>query len=903
LKEAETIGRVGSFEWTAETDTTVWSDGMYRIHGMEIGEKITHEKLLSLIHPDDRALVLEKTEQCREQPCNVSITHRIVRPDGEVRIITRDIKSFAGETGAVSHIAGTVQDVTEQQFADQRIREQAHYLQRIYQTVPDLISVTELETMKSDYLNKDTFAVQGFDTDKLSSSSRAELQQMIHEDDREAVSDYFRSFKEASDDQVITAEYRSRDDHGHWQWFLVRGRVFQRNASGEVTHVLNIIENITVRKAAQQEVHRLKDSLTQKAEDKYRRLFESMDEGFAYCEVIQNQKDEVVGWKYLDVNPALEKLAAIKSTKLAGRVSSETFPGPDERWIKTISKVLATRKPALFEEYDDVTASWYEAKIFPFDDLKFGLIYRDITERKTTAENNWKSVEEDAKANRDMLLQMALASPDAITIYDLNSKQAVYLNDRLAQWTGHSNAELVQLGYEGRLKLIYAADRKKLAAFNNEMLSAEDGEIRTVEYRLITNHGVSWIRNRCKVFSRDANGTPTHLLSVLQDFSEEMNLREQLNERTRYAETVIDASIDRMYVFDKDFKVMAWNKRSEAVTGVTRENILGRKIFDVFPRLAEDSIIRQAMTQAVAGQYNYVPAKQALYVNSWYERFYVPLQNEKGETFGVLAIMHDVTDMVIKENELKELNKTMERKNAELEQKNEEITHFSFVASHDLQEPLRKIHTFANWIQEQEASQLSPMGKNFTAKIKAAVRRMELLIEDILVLTKIHSDKHRDEEVNLEEVLDNVKEDMGNEIRYSGTTIVSDPLPTVRANGNQVFYLLKNLVSNAIKFQRAGNAPHIKIKAEVMDGSTVAVPDPAKKFVCVSVTDNGFGFDKKYENKIFHVFQRLHGRNDFEGTGIGLAICKKIMENHDGLIRADSEKGKGSTFYCYFPLQ
>jgi light-regulated signal transduction histidine kinase (bacteriophytochrome) len=308
------------------------------------------------------------------------------------------------------------------------------------------------------------------------------------------------------------------------------------------------------------------------------------------------------------------------------------------------------------------------------------------------------------------------------------------------------------------------------------------------------------------------------------------------------------------------------------------------------------------MDQARNGQYTYVAAKKAIYANIYYERFYVPLQNEEGETYGVLVIMHNVTDMVMKEEELKELNKTLERKNSELEQKNEEITHFSFVASHDLQEPLGKIHTFANWILEQEAERLSPMAKNFTTKIKAAVRRMEWLIEDILVLTKIHSDQHRDTSVDLSAILANVKDDMSNTIRYAGAEIESGILPTITANSNQVFYLFRNLIDNAIKFQRPGKAPVVKITSELVPGRLVAGADPEKEYLKVSFVDNGFGIDEKHHKKIFQVFHRVHSNTGFEGTGIGLAICKKIMENHNGLITVDSQKGQGSAFCCYFPL-
>jgi light-regulated signal transduction histidine kinase (bacteriophytochrome) len=141
------------------------------------------------------------------------------------------------------------------------------------------------------------------------------------------------------------------------------------------------------------------------------------------------------------------------------------------------------------------------------------------------------------------------------------------------------------------------------------------------------------------------------------------------------------------------------------------------------------------------------------YTGDYLELFYVPLQNANGETYAVVNIMHDVSDYVIATEQLNTLNKKLENKNIELEQKNEEITSFAFVASHDMKEPLRKIHTFSNWLLEQEMGQLSAKGKSLVEKIGASVHRMEILIDDILVLTKIHSDTHREEDVDLHKIM------------------------------------------------------------------------------------------------------------------------------------------------------
>ena len=322
----------------------------------------------------------------------------------------------------------------------------------------------------------------------------------------------------------------------------------------------------------------------------------------------------------------------------------------------------------------------------------------------------------------------------------------------------------------------------------------------------------------------------------------------------------------------------------------------------MFPGVENYPEFMDSQDRSLKGEFVHVPVVRDGYTGDYLELFYIPLINEMGETYAVVNVMHDVSDYVLNTEALSVLNKKLESKNAELEQKNEEITSFAFIASHDMKEPLRKIHTFSDWLVQQEIGMLSETGKKLVEKINFSVNRMETLIDDILVLTKIHSDTHREEDVDLNKILKQVMDEMDEQIRQTQTTINSKKLPSIKGNSNQVFYLFKNLISNAIKFQKPGSVPHITISSEVSKAGDLNLSDQHEEYVKISFEDNGFGFDQHYSKKIFQVFQRLHGKYEFEGTGIGLAICKKIMENHNGSITAESELGKGSVFNCFFPL-
>jgi PAS domain S-box-containing protein len=438
---------------------------------------------------------------------------------------------------------------------------------------------------------------------------------------------------------------------------------------------------------------------------------------------------------------------------------------------------------------------------------------------------------------------------------------------------------------------------------NEKVVAAKDGEVVNIEYRIKTGNGKTiWIRNRSKPFLRDASAKVTHVLSILQNVTEEVELRNQLNQRTQFTEAILDASVDRITVFDRDYKFVGWNKRCEQIHRKTKEEVIGKTIFEIFPGVENYPEFMNSQRLSLKGEFIHVPMVRDGYTGDYLELFYVPLQNANGETYAVVNIMHDVSDYVIATEQLNTLNKKLENKNIELEQKNDEITGFAFVASHDMKEPLRKIHTFSDWLLEQEMGQLSAKGKSLVEKIGASVHRMEILIDDILVLTKIHSDTHREEDVDLNKIMEQILDDMTDQIKETGSIINTGKLPAIKANPNQVFYLFKNLISNAIKFQKPGAVPQLTITSEMVNGSNVKVNEPKEEYLKLSFSDNGFGFDQRYAKKIFQVFQRLHGKHEFEGTGMGLAICKKIMENHKGIITVESEQGKGSVFNCFFPL-
>lgn len=228
-----------------------------------------------------------------------------------------------------------------------------------------------------------------------------------------------------------------------------------------------------------------------------------------------------------------------------------------------------------------------------------------------------------------------------------------------------------------------------------------------------------------------------------------------------------------------------------------------------------------------------------------------------------------------------------------LARSNRELQDFAYVASHDLQEPLRKIQAFGNLLEEEYAAGLGD-GVDYLQRMRGAAARMSTLIEDLLAFSRVTTKARPFVPVNLNEIAEEVVGDLETRIASSGGKVELKSLPTVSADPTQMRQLLQNLISNALKFHRTGVAPHVTVASRKYAGK-----NPYHR---ITVKDNGIGFNEKYLDRIFSVFQRLHGRETYEGTGIGLAVCRKIVERHNGTITAKSEKNKGSTFIITLPI-
>jgi light-regulated signal transduction histidine kinase (bacteriophytochrome) len=250
--------------------------------------------------------------------------------------------------------------------------------------------------------------------------------------------------------------------------------------------------------------------------------------------------------------------------------------------------------------------------------------------------------------------------------------------------------------------------------------------------------------------------------------------------------------------------------------------------------------------------------------------------------------------------------KSLEKNNSMLKESNEELESFVYIASHDLQEPLRKIQTFVSILMDKEKKSLSETGMNYFHRIESAAHRMQTLIKDLLTYSRTKDVEREFIYSDLEGVLEEVKGEMREELLASDAIIEHGKMCHAYIIPFQFKQLLNNLISNSLKFAKTMKSPHVVITSELVKGELVEGEpglSPKTTYCHLRVQDRGIGFQQKYADKIFQLFQRVHGKSELQGTGIGLAIVKKIVDNHNGIVRASSVPDRGSTFDIFIPKQ
>lgn len=535
----------------------------------------------------------------------------------------------------------------------------------------------------------------------------------------------------------------------------------------------------------------------------------------------------------------------------------------------------------------------------------------DITAVKTTSHRLTES--------EDRFRTMADQAP--ITIWMTDAKgNCTYVNKRWLEMTGGRREEAFTGLWEA-----YVHPEDKNAVINrwNEAFSTRDKFRMKARYRTATGDYIHVVFNGGPRY--DAAKKFAGYIGIFEDvtFLEDAknSLEREIAERTqtllrrneelrlseeRYHRMVAEVEDYAIILLSPDGIIENWNRGAEKIKGYDAHDVVGKSFAIFYTQEDRDTgLPAKNLDEArQAGRAFY----EGLRVRADGTRFWgsialTALHDTENNVVGFTKVTRDLSEIKTAEDALRHTTIELAEKNHELEMMNQELASFAYVSSHDLQEPLRKIQTFASRIVETEGDTLSPKGKDYLLRMQNAAQRMQTLIEDLLTYSRTNTSDKNFELVDLNKVVADVRAELKESIEEKNAVIEVDELPTLHLIAFQIRQLIINLFTNALKFSKVDVPPHIRIQAAVVPAREVPGKHASsrKSFHHITFADNGIGFEAEHSHKIFEVFQRLHGRSEYSGTGIGLAICKKIAENHGGVITAAGIPDNGAVFHLYLP--
>jgi PAS domain S-box-containing protein len=390
--------------------------------------------------------------------------------------------------------------------------------------------------------------------------------------------------------------------------------------------------------------------------------------------------------------------------------------------------------------------------------------------------------------------------------------------------------------------------------------------------------------------------------TIALDLARRRRAETALAEQARLLADVIDTMPELVCLKDTQGRYVLDNRAHRRYLGVSPgETVNGRTAWDVYPKdiaerhTEEDKYVLTTGAPIRDREQRARPASPNIH---WLSTTRMPLRDGTGRIVGLVEVSADITQRKEDQEKLQLFAGQLERSNAELQ-------NFASVASHDLQEPLRKIQAFGDRLKTKCATQLSEQGLDYLERMQNAAARMQTLIQDLLQLSRVTSRAQPFQSCDLGRIVNEVAGDLEVRIEQSGGQVECGELPTIDADPLQMRQLFQNLIANALKFHRPDTAPLVRVSGEVLSAADHSIPGAKARdrIARIVIEDNGIGFDQKFADQIFVVFQRLHTKQEYEGTGIGLAVCRKITDRHGGTIMAESGEGRGATFTIVLPVK
>jgi PAS domain S-box-containing protein len=648
----------------------------------------------------------------------------------------------------------------------------------------------------------------------------------------------------------------------------------------------------------------------QKSEERYHTLFTGMTEGFSIHELLLDKSGKPVDYRFLDVNPAFERLTGLKRQDVVGKTCNEVLPGEDPKWLQKYGQVALTGQPVQFENYAPTLERYYEVFAYRPAPMQFAVIFMDITERK--------QAEEQLSQSQKTFSELVERAPFGIYVVDSQFRIA-QMNAGSQNGTFRNVRPVIGRNFSDAMRILWpeTVASEIIAVFRHTLETGEpyySPPFINARHDVGTIESYEWEAHRMTL--------PDGQYGVICYYFDSTKLRRAEEERDRLLHTVqsekerilalVSSIQDEVWFADIDKNVSLVNPAVlkefglNALDGKKAEKIAeGFKVFrpdGTIRPIEEAPPLRALGGEVVKGQEEIVliPTRGELrhrQVNA------APVRDDSGRIVGSVSVVRDITEQKRMEQDLRrsrdELEVRVQERTEELsmtvarlENLNLELEEFTFVASHDLQEPLRKIETFAGLVKKRCASNLDQTSRDHLDRVLRSANRMRQLLHELLKLSRLTTRKEPLKIIDLGQIAEEAADVFEALLKDTGGRITIEDLPMIEADESQIRQLFQNLIGNALKF-RDDQIPVVRIHGRVIDQGLCEIV----------VKDNGIGFEPEFTEIIFKPFERLHGLSTYEGTGMGLAICRKIVERHGGTIHAESEPGKGATFIIRLPIR
>jgi PAS domain S-box-containing protein len=890
-KQAQAITHIGNYTWNIKTGEMEWSDELYRIYDLDQKEsKISFEFLQKINHPEDTENINQSIKEAVEKTNSFNFYYRILLKEGRIKILHARGNIERDNNGDAIYCIGTAQDVTEKQTLIQKLEQS----DRLYKKVESLA--------KMGNWNWNLISNKLEWTDELYRIYGLQPQQ------EEITIEKFLSYVHPADKAFVEA---GLDDYQKKKYIDYTFKI--NTADGKIKSLRSIAEVQYNDKGEAVAVVGTERDVTEKQEligqlQQSERLFKQA-QALAH---LGNWSFELDTKKY-DWSDEMYKIYELERGNEVSYEEWQTFIHPEDKEdvMQYLDECIKNNKPydkvhRIILKSGKVKVLHRKAEIISDSNgiaVKMLGTTQDVTEQYI--------VQQELKENQNFINKITDAAPSIITSYNINTGKYTYISGGIKKLLGYEPKEALQKGIEFFLSIIHPDDVKHITIKNQKALDeANTDNTRTdvivdFTYRMKDVDGVyHWFQTYGTVFDRNNEGKVEHILNISHDITEQMEAKDKIAEQEFFIQHVAEASPTILYIFDIDTNSIEYtNREIFFVLGYTTDEVeaMGSTVirqlyhpddYELLPERKEsakkfqhrNSMIQyECRVRGKDGEWKWLLVREVIFKS-----------DDQGKPLQILGAALDISKR-------KDMEKSLLQNSFQLQQSNASLEEFAYVASHDLKEPLRKISTFGDRLINTQIDNLSDDGKIYLNKIVDASQRMQTMINDLLSISMITGDRSF-QQFSLQNILQDVIQTLEFKIEQKNAIITYDELPEANIVPSQFRQLFQNLISNSLKFIADDVQPHIEIKHHFLQPEEVNFNiTKAPQYLKIDIADNGIGFEDEYAGKIFQIFQRLHGRSEYEGTGIGLAICKKIVEHHGGIIYANGIVNKGATFTIILP--